>query len=72
MLLNGRIYQADIDVSDGAVIRIEKSDCRGAGLYNSAEILTKDASGKYLSIQRRSGQDGSNANEGAWVYFISD
>ena len=72
VLLNGRIYLSDAEVSDGASIRIEKSDCRGAGLYNSVEILTKDANGKYLSIQKRSGQDGSNANEGAWAYFIGD
>jgi hypothetical protein len=69
VLLNGRIYLSDISVTDGAKIRIEKSDCRDAGLWNSVEVLTKDANGNYLAIQKRSGQDGSNANEGAW-YFI--
>ncbi len=69
VLLNGRIYRTDISVTDGAKIRIEKSDCRDAGLWNSVEVLTKDANRNYLAIQKRSGQDGSNANEGAW-YFI--
>ena len=69
VLLNGRIVSSDIDVSEGAVIRVEKTDCRGEGLWNSFEILGKDADGKYPTVKKREGQNGSNANHGAWAFF---
>ncbi len=72
VLLNGRVYQSDIVVKDGAVIRVEKADCRDAGLYNVVEVLTKDANGKYLAITKRSGEKGSNANEADYLYWIGN
>ena len=72
VLLNGRLYASDIAVTDGAVIRVEKADCRGAGLYNVVEVLTKDANGKYLAITKRSGEKGSNANEADYLYWIGN
>ena len=70
VLVNGRVYLADIAPEDGAVIRISKDDCRGAGLYNSVEVLAKGANGKVIAIQKRNGQNGSNANEGAWLFIL--
>ena len=72
VLLNGRVYRTDIEVTDGAKIRVEKTDCRGAGLYNVVEVLTKDASGKYNWITKRSGEQGSNANEADYLYWIGN
>lgn len=71
VLVNGRILFSDIEAKDGAVIRIPKDGLRDAGLCNSVEVLAKDANGKYLAIRTRSGQDGSNANEGAWAFIVS-
>ena len=71
VLLNGKIVLSDIAVSNGATFRIAKSDLRGSGLYNSVEVLAKDGSGKYLAITKRSGLQGSNANEGAWTYLVT-
>ena len=69
VLLNGRIIRSDIEVKDGEVITVEKSECREAGLYNALEILTKDAKGSYNAITRRSGENGSNANESCYCFF---
>lgn len=72
VLLNGHVYQTSIDVQDGAVIRVDKADCRDAGLYNVVEVLTKDGSGNYLAISKRSGEKGSNANEADYLYWIGN
>ena len=66
------LYASDIAVTDGAKIRVEKTDCRDAGLYNVVEVLTKDANGKYLAITKRSGEKGSNANEADYLYWIGN
>ena len=71
VLVNGRIFLSDTEAKDGALIRIPKSKLREAGLYNSVEVLAKDSKGGYLAIRKRSGQDGSNANEGAWAFILS-
>ncbi|MBO6052617.1 MAG: CotH kinase family protein, partial [Clostridia bacterium] len=72
VLLNGQVYQTGIEVTDGAKIRVEKTDCRDAGLYNVIEVLTKDGSGKYNAITKRSGEQGSNANEADYLYWIGN
>ena len=72
VLLNGRVYRTDVEVTDGAKIRVEKSDCRGAGLYNVVEVLTKDQNGQYNAITKRSGEKGSNANEADYLYWMGN
>lgn len=67
LLVNG-VSLGDFDVTEGCVITIDKANLRESGLYNAIEIIAKDASGKYLTVQKRSGQNGSSAMEAAYIY----
>lgn len=69
ILINGKIVRSE-DIADGSKIRIETSELRGEGKYNSVEILTKNEEGEYRVKRRRSGQNGTSAMEADYVYLM--
>lgn len=68
LLVNGASL-GDFEVTDGCVLTIDKANLREAGLYNAIEVIAKDDAGKYLTVQKRSGQNGSSAMEAGYIYF---
>lgn len=70
LLINGKIVRTIDGITNGDTIRIETSELRGAGTYNSIEILSKDANGNYISIRKRSGQNGASAMEADYIYLM--
>ncbi|MGN1345347.1 MAG: CotH kinase family protein [Eubacteriales bacterium] len=69
ILIDGRVVRTE-EITNGGKIRISTSELRGAGLYSSVEILTKDANGNYLTIRKRSGQNGASAMEADYIYLM--
>lgn len=70
MLINGQLVRTIDGIKTGDRIRIEASELRGAGLYNSIELIAKDGSGNYLTIRKRSGQNGASAMEADYIYLM--
>lgn len=70
LLINGVVVR-EVEIADGCKIRIEKSELREAGKYNSIEILGKTADGSYNVLQKRGGQRGSAVVDSDFVYYLS-
>ncbi|MBQ7313282.1 MAG: hypothetical protein IJW81_06830, partial [Clostridia bacterium] len=70
LLINGKLVRSEA-VSDGTVLRIEASELREAGKYNSIEVLAKKEDGSYIINKRRQGQNGTSAMEADYVYIIN-
>jgi len=71
LLINGKIISRE-DISDGSVIRIDKSLLRESGKMNSVEILGVRQDGKYSIIENRKGQKGSTMVDSACVFYMSE
>lgn len=72
ILVNGTVAFTDVPLTDSCTVEVPKSLFRESGLWNSIEILSKDSSGNYLAIQKRSGENGSNQNLAVCRYVLSD
>ena len=70
LLINGKVVRTIDGIKTGDKIRIEASELRGAGLYNSVELLSKDANGNYIVVRKRSGQNGASAMEADYIYLM--
>ncbi|MBP3293973.1 MAG: CotH kinase family protein [Clostridia bacterium] len=70
LLINGKLVRSEA-VSDGAKIRIEASELRESGKYNSIEVLAKKEDGSYIILKRRQGQNGTSAMDADYAYIIS-
>lgn len=69
LLINGKVVRTIDGIKNGDKIRIEAAELRGEGTYNSVEILTKDVNGDYITVRRRSGQNGASAMEADYIYL---
>lgn len=70
LMINGKLVRTIDGIKTGDKIRIEASELRGEGLYNSIEVLAKDENGNYLTIRKRSGQNGTSAMEADYIYIL--
>jgi len=70
LLINGKIVRTIDNIKNDDKIRIQASELRGVGIYNSIEILSKDANGNYITIHKRSGQNGTSAMEADYIYLL--
>ena len=70
LLINGKVVRTIDGIKTGDKIRIEASELRGAGVYNSVELLSKDANGNYIVARKRSGQNGASAMEADYIYLM--
>lgn len=71
IMVNGRLI-GEQTVTDGTVIRIDKSLLRESGKTNSIEILGKKANGDYSIYLKRKGSGGSSLIDSAYVYYVSE
>ncbi len=69
ILINGEVVRTE-ELQNGDKIRITASELRGAGLYNSIELLTKDENGNYITVRKRSGQNGASIMESTYIYLM--
>lgn len=70
LMINGVLVR-EVEITNGCKIRIEKSEFREAGKYNSIEILGKTAAGNYNTVLKRSGQRGSTMVDADFYYYLS-
>ncbi len=71
LLVNGMLIRRE-EISDGSVIRIDKSLLRESGKTNSIEILGVRKDGSYSIIENRKEHKGSTMVDSACVFYISE
>ncbi len=69
VMLNG-VSLGDFTPENGK-ISIPASELRESGKYNAIEIIGKKSDGSYSVIKSRSGQNGSNAVDADYIFFMN-
>ncbi len=70
LFINGEFVRTIDGIKTDDKIRVEFSELRGADTYNAIELLAKDANGNYMTIRKRSGQNGTSAMEADYLYVM--
>ncbi len=71
LLINGKLVRRE-EISDGSVIRIDKSLLRESGKTNSIEILGVRKDGSYSIVEERKEHNGSTMVDSACVFYVSE